>query len=175
MWVLIIIFVLISYSICFSATLGETLVRHRSKPRVYIGCMKSGPVLNQKWELFSFIIVLFNESCKFVILSLLVSYLPTFLQRGKVPWTRILEIWRGWKQVLPSCHRTVVCHFKRSGFIYFNQPVSPSSSHLWWIKKNWNQIYELNGANIMFLSIMTYVYIFVTGMFFTSMPMRMSH
>ncbi|KAH9744767.1 putative beta-1,3-galactosyltransferase 2 [Citrus sinensis] len=30
------------------ATLGQTLVRHRSKPRVYIGCMKSGPVLNQK-------------------------------------------------------------------------------------------------------------------------------
>ncbi|CAL0332173.1 unnamed protein product [Lupinus luteus] len=30
------------------ATLGATLVRHRSKPRVYIGCMKSGPVLNQK-------------------------------------------------------------------------------------------------------------------------------
>ncbi|XP_048328671.1 probable beta-1,3-galactosyltransferase 2 isoform X1 [Ziziphus jujuba] len=30
------------------ATLGETLVRHRSKRRVYIGCMKSGPVLAQK-------------------------------------------------------------------------------------------------------------------------------
>ncbi|KAJ4977108.1 hypothetical protein NE237_002214 [Protea cynaroides] len=30
------------------ATLGATLVRHRSKPRVYIGCMKSGPVLAQK-------------------------------------------------------------------------------------------------------------------------------
>ncbi|XP_039054737.1 probable beta-1,3-galactosyltransferase 2 [Hibiscus syriacus] len=30
------------------ATLGETLVRHRKKPRVYIGCMKSGPVLSQK-------------------------------------------------------------------------------------------------------------------------------
>ncbi|XP_023529390.1 probable beta-1,3-galactosyltransferase 2 [Cucurbita pepo subsp. pepo] len=30
------------------ATLGETLVRHRSKRRVYIGCMKSGPVLSQK-------------------------------------------------------------------------------------------------------------------------------
>ncbi|MED6122159.1 Beta-1,3-galactosyltransferase 2 [Stylosanthes scabra] len=30
------------------ATLGQTLVRHRSKPRVYIGCMKSGPVLSQK-------------------------------------------------------------------------------------------------------------------------------
>ncbi|KAK9008504.1 hypothetical protein V6N11_075395 [Hibiscus sabdariffa] len=29
-------------------TLGETLVRHRKKPRVYIGCMKSGPVLSQK-------------------------------------------------------------------------------------------------------------------------------
>lgn len=28
--------------------LGTTLARHRSKPRVYIGCMKSGPVLNQK-------------------------------------------------------------------------------------------------------------------------------
>nr|CAD1840977.1 unnamed protein product [Ananas comosus var. bracteatus] len=27
------------------ATLGNTLARHRSKPRVYIGCMKSGPVL----------------------------------------------------------------------------------------------------------------------------------
>ncbi|XP_050207129.1 probable beta-1,3-galactosyltransferase 2 isoform X2 [Mercurialis annua] len=30
------------------ATLGETLARHRKKSRVYIGCMKSGPVLNQK-------------------------------------------------------------------------------------------------------------------------------
>ncbi|XP_010276120.1 PREDICTED: probable beta-1,3-galactosyltransferase 2 [Nelumbo nucifera] len=30
------------------ATLGMTLARHRSKPRVYIGCMKSGPVLAQK-------------------------------------------------------------------------------------------------------------------------------
>ncbi|KAJ8627834.1 hypothetical protein MRB53_021141 [Persea americana] len=30
------------------ATLGATLVHHRSKPRVYIGCMKSGPVLSQK-------------------------------------------------------------------------------------------------------------------------------
>ncbi|XP_021758937.1 probable beta-1,3-galactosyltransferase 2 [Chenopodium quinoa] len=30
------------------ATLGSTLVRHRSKPRVYLGCMKSGPVLAQK-------------------------------------------------------------------------------------------------------------------------------
>ncbi|CAN0840790.1 Beta-1,6-galactosyltransferase GALT31A [Linum grandiflorum] len=27
---------------------GLTLARHRSKPRVYIGCMKSGPVLAQK-------------------------------------------------------------------------------------------------------------------------------
>ncbi|XP_039029098.1 probable beta-1,3-galactosyltransferase 2 isoform X2 [Hibiscus syriacus] len=30
------------------ATLCETLVRHRKKPRVYIGCMKSGPVLSKK-------------------------------------------------------------------------------------------------------------------------------
>ncbi|GFY81000.1 Galactosyltransferase family protein [Actinidia rufa] len=30
------------------ATLGETLARYRKKPRVYIGCMKSGPVLAQK-------------------------------------------------------------------------------------------------------------------------------
>ncbi|KAL5583607.1 hypothetical protein UlMin_016049 [Ulmus minor] len=30
------------------ATLGATLARHREKPRVYIGCMKSGPVLAQK-------------------------------------------------------------------------------------------------------------------------------
>ncbi|CAN1139115.1 Beta-1,6-galactosyltransferase GALT31A [Linum perenne] len=28
--------------------IGSTLARHRSKPRVYIGCMKSGPVLAQK-------------------------------------------------------------------------------------------------------------------------------
>ncbi|WCJ26661.1 Galactosyltransferase family protein [Euphorbia peplus] len=28
--------------------IGSTLDRHRSKPRVYIGCMKSGPVLSQK-------------------------------------------------------------------------------------------------------------------------------
>lgn len=30
------------------ATLGNTLARHRSKPRAYVGCMKSGPVLAQK-------------------------------------------------------------------------------------------------------------------------------
>ncbi|XP_073006120.1 probable beta-1,3-galactosyltransferase 2 [Typha latifolia] len=30
------------------ATLRATLARHQSKPRVYIGCMKSGPVLAQK-------------------------------------------------------------------------------------------------------------------------------
>ncbi|KAM7250536.1 hypothetical protein ACFE04_022419 [Oxalis oulophora] len=30
------------------STLGATLTQHRSKPRVYIGCMKSGPVLAQK-------------------------------------------------------------------------------------------------------------------------------
>lgn len=30
------------------ATLGTTLARYRSKPRVYVGCMKSGPVLAQK-------------------------------------------------------------------------------------------------------------------------------
>ncbi|KAL3504050.1 hypothetical protein ACH5RR_033891 [Cinchona calisaya] len=28
--------------------LAATLARHRSKPRIYIGCMKSGPVLSQK-------------------------------------------------------------------------------------------------------------------------------
>ncbi|KAL6535907.1 Beta-1,3-galactosyltransferase 2 [Orobanche hederae] len=30
------------------ATLGETLARHRKEPRVYVGCMKSGPVLAQR-------------------------------------------------------------------------------------------------------------------------------
>ncbi|CAL5326702.1 unnamed protein product [Camellia sinensis] len=30
------------------ATLGETLARYKKKPRVHIGCMKSGPVLAQK-------------------------------------------------------------------------------------------------------------------------------
>ncbi|KAG6499242.1 hypothetical protein ZIOFF_038999 [Zingiber officinale] len=32
----------------FAATLGHTLVKHRMKPRVYIGCMKCGPVLAKK-------------------------------------------------------------------------------------------------------------------------------
>ncbi|CAL5394182.1 unnamed protein product [Camellia sinensis] len=31
-----------------AATLGETLGRYRKMPRVYIGCMKSGPALAQK-------------------------------------------------------------------------------------------------------------------------------
>ncbi|PIM97531.1 Galactosyltransferase [Handroanthus impetiginosus] len=30
------------------ATLAETLARHRKRPRLYIGCMKSGPVLAQR-------------------------------------------------------------------------------------------------------------------------------
>ncbi|AAF17702.1 F28K19.2 [Arabidopsis thaliana] len=33
--------------LCLSGMLASTLARHRSKPRVYIGCMKSGPVLAQ--------------------------------------------------------------------------------------------------------------------------------
>ncbi|XP_058209690.1 probable beta-1,3-galactosyltransferase 2 isoform X1 [Rhododendron vialii] len=33
------------------ATLGTTLARHRSKPLAYIGCMKSGPVLAQKYAM----------------------------------------------------------------------------------------------------------------------------
>ncbi|KAK4398046.1 putative beta-1,3-galactosyltransferase 2 [Sesamum angolense] len=36
------------------ATLGETLARHRKKPRVYIGCMKSGPVLAQRHVLHKY-------------------------------------------------------------------------------------------------------------------------
>ncbi|TKY54010.1 beta-1,3-galactosyltransferase 2 [Spatholobus suberectus] len=66
------------------ATLGLTLTMHRTKPRVYIGCMKSGPVLAQK----------------------------------------ILEVWRGGKQVLPSCYRTIICHFTRFGYLYINKSVS---------------------------------------------------
>ena len=31
-----------------AATLGAEIARYRTKPRVYIGCMKSGPVLAQK-------------------------------------------------------------------------------------------------------------------------------
>ncbi|MBA0606669.1 hypothetical protein Godav_019101 [Gossypium davidsonii] len=34
--------------VALETTLGATLARHRSKTRVYIGCMKSGPVLAQK-------------------------------------------------------------------------------------------------------------------------------
>lgn len=33
---------------CHVGALATTLTRHRSKPRVYIGCMKSGPVLSRK-------------------------------------------------------------------------------------------------------------------------------
>lgn len=36
------------FNFAFSGMLASTLARHRSKPRVYIGCMKSGPVLAQK-------------------------------------------------------------------------------------------------------------------------------
>ncbi|PWZ20378.1 putative beta-1,3-galactosyltransferase 3 [Zea mays] len=36
------------------ATLGNTLARHRSKPRAYVGCMKSGPVLAQKHVLHKY-------------------------------------------------------------------------------------------------------------------------
>ena len=38
-------------SMNFAATLGATLASHRDKSRVYIGCMKSGPVLAQKWAI----------------------------------------------------------------------------------------------------------------------------
>ncbi len=34
--------------VTFVGMLATTLARHRSKPRVYMGCMKSGPVLSRK-------------------------------------------------------------------------------------------------------------------------------
>ncbi|CAH9110599.1 unnamed protein product [Cuscuta epithymum] len=37
-----------------TGTLGETLARHQKKPRVYIGCMKSGPALSQKHVLHKY-------------------------------------------------------------------------------------------------------------------------
>lgn len=37
-----------------SGMVVSALARHRSKPHVYIGCMKSGLVLSQKWEKLSF-------------------------------------------------------------------------------------------------------------------------
>ena len=35
----------------FVGMLTTTLARHKSKPRIYIGCMKSGPVLSHKYVL----------------------------------------------------------------------------------------------------------------------------
>lgn len=32
----------------YAGALVNTLAQHRAKPRVYIGCMKSGPVLSKK-------------------------------------------------------------------------------------------------------------------------------
>lgn len=55
------------------ATLLNTLAKHRFKPRIYIGCMKSGPVLYQKSVLLysSFIICfwLFYENVKILALN----------------------------------------------------------------------------------------------------------
>jgi hypothetical protein len=47
------------------ATLGETLVRHRKKHRVYLGCMKSGPVLSQKYNPISLTYLLFESLSQF--------------------------------------------------------------------------------------------------------------
>lgn len=41
-------FCLMPCSDLFVATLKKTLSVHRNKPRVYVGCMKSGPVLARK-------------------------------------------------------------------------------------------------------------------------------
>ncbi|KAH9797879.1 putative beta-1,3-galactosyltransferase 2 [Citrus sinensis] len=40
--------VIVSVCVHTPATLGMTLAAHRTKPRVYVGCMKSGPVLARK-------------------------------------------------------------------------------------------------------------------------------
>jgi hypothetical protein len=44
-----IIITMVEFLTClvFVGMLATTLARHRSKPRVYIGCMKSGPVLSR--------------------------------------------------------------------------------------------------------------------------------
>ena len=43
------IFYFQNFHLCiYSGMLVSTLAKYRSRPRVYIGCMKSGPVLYQK-------------------------------------------------------------------------------------------------------------------------------
>lgn len=65
-------------------------------------------------------------------------------QGRKISRTRILEIWRVRKQILPSCHRTTICHFKRFGYLYFSKPVKFfsvfvfSSSHKFSLWYCWN-------------------------------------
>ena len=65
------------------------------------------------WIMFFFLICL--------ILFVNVTVLP---QRSEIPWTRILEVWWGWKQVLSSCYRTIICHFTRFGNLYISKSVS---------------------------------------------------
>lgn len=48
-----------------AATLGETLARHRRKPRVYIGCMKSGPVLAQRYPNLRILFCETDQLCLF--------------------------------------------------------------------------------------------------------------
>lgn len=106
-----------------SGTLGETLVRHRSKPRLYIGCMKSGPVLSQRWDTFSSSFPIYGQCWA--------KTRSTIIQGSEIPWAWILEIRWSWKQVFPTCDGPTICHLKRFGYLHFNKPVSFNTSCIW--------------------------------------------
>lgn len=139
----------------FAGTLGATLARHRSNPRVYIGCMKSGPVLARKWAERSS-----NYFFQLVIFAVLSLTLFVYQQGSEISWARVLEIWRGREQIFPSCHWTALCYLKRLGYLHINQPVC---------------FHILYGGNLSAQSTFTYFlhYANHVGMCYTSMPMRM--
>lgn len=79
--------------------LGSVLASHLDKPRVYIGCMKSGEVYSQPWVHWTpwrshFLGI---ECWKY--LWYIVAYKFFFhMQETKMVWTGLVEIW-GWEIV----------------------------------------------------------------------------
>lgn len=94
-----------TFCIFCADALGNTLAGYADKPRVYIGCMKSGKVFSEQlsWPKIwisdkgfrKWAVVLIFECYS---LSICINELFLSWQEPEMVWTRLVEVW-GWKNV----------------------------------------------------------------------------
>lgn len=120
-------------------------------PHLFIGFLWSQQHLDWLWRdtagnlgcilgVWSPVLSLRRSKKTFIIYSIVSKHQSIFSSEGnfsmdqgsEILWTWILEVRWGRKQVLSSCHRTVICHFQWFGHLYIQKSVSITAI---WVQK----------------------------------------